>query len=194
MAFSLIFASAQNENVKLFTIFTSYGCGCTGSGGAPDTYTTQEEVLDELRQACNEIDFIEFEGTSAAAYKEVITNKDSYDGVLVIGRLAGDYRLAFTSLPTIVVNNLFKFMDAQPYHLFETGKIDHKSILKGGTDYHKPRILTAQLDRRNLSSPAVRESMFNDLVYKINLIQAIKKLQETGPATLIGLDIVETDR
>jgi hypothetical protein len=41
------------------------------------------------------------------------------------------------------------------------------------------RILTAQLDRRNLCAPSVSEKMFQDLVYKIKLIQVIKVLKDT---------------
>ncbi len=177
--FSSLVVFGQSSNTRVFTIFTSYGCGCTGSGGAPDTFTDHDEVLYELRQSCTGIDFIEWEGNSPSAFDEVTSNMDSYDGVLIIGRLAGDYRLAFTGLPTIVVYNLFEFMDAQPYHLFATGKMPEESVLKGGTGYEGGRILTAQLDRRNLASPAVRDEMFNDLVDKIMLIKVIKELGET---------------
>ena len=51
-------------------------------------------------------------------------------------------------------------------------------MLTGGADYQNLRVLTAQLDRRNLSAPSVREEMFADLVYKINLIKAVKELRE----------------
>jgi P2-related tail formation protein len=170
---------AQPSNTKVFTIFTSGGCGCTGSGCPPENFTTHAEVLYELRMACNEIDFIEWDGTYKEAYEEVSNNKDSYDGVLIIGRISGDYRLAFTGLPTVVVYNLFEFMNAQPYHLFATGNVPEKSVLKGGNDYKGMKILTARLDRRNLCDPSVTKSMFNDLVYKINLIKAVKEFKET---------------
>jgi len=170
---------AQSRNTKVFTIFTSGGCGCTGSGGPPETFTTHDEVLAGLREACNGIDFIEWNDSYSAAVDEVGKNKDSYDGVLIIGRIASDYRLAFTGLPTIVVYNLFEFMDAHPYYLFETGEMDENSVLTGGTDYKGMKILTAQLDRRNLSDPAVTKAMFDDLVYKIKLIRAVKALKET---------------
>lgn len=179
LVFLSLICSGQGNNTRVFTIFTSGGCGCTGSGGAPENFTTHEEVLYELRQACKGIDLIDWEGTYEEAYAEVNNNKDSYDGVLIIGRIAGDYRLAFTGLPTIVVYNLFEFMDAQPYHLFATGNMDKNSVLKGGKDYEETRILTAQLDRRNLCQPPVTKAMFNDLVYKISLIKTVKELRET---------------
>ncbi len=58
----------------------------------------------------------------------------------------------------------------QPWDLFATGKMPEDPVLKGGTDYKDVRILTAQLDRRNLCAPSVSEKMFQDLVYKIKLI------------------------
>ena len=177
--------SAQDENTKIFTMFTSSGCGCTGSGGAPWTFTTHEMVLEELQRACAGVDFINWEGSYGDAVREVESHRENYDGVLIVGRIAGDYRLAFTGLPTIVVYNLFEFMDAQPYHIFETGETDQeRNVLKGGTayadmtDYPAMKILTATLDRRNVCAPDVTEAMFSDLVYKIKLIRAVRELQE----------------
>jgi hypothetical protein len=178
IVFYATFTFGQSNNTKVFTIFTSGGCGCTGSGGPPETFTTHEEVLHQLQESCEEIDFIEWKRSYQEACDEIKSNKENYDGVLIIGRIEGDYRLAFTELPTIVVYNLFEFMDA-PHNLFATGKIPGESVIKGGMDYKNHKILTAQLDRRNLSTPAKRKSMFNDLVYKIKLIRSVKELKNT---------------
>ncbi len=179
-ALASLMASPQNVNTRLFTIFTSAGCGCTGSGSAPLNFTTHEMVLADLQNACSDVEFIRWEGNYSSAVEEVSNNEDKYDGVLIIGRISGDYRLAFTGLPTIVVYNLFEFMDGQPYDLFNTGRMDEeKNILKGGTDYKEKRILTAQLDRRNLCSPDAREAMWNDLIYKINLLRIVNELSKT---------------
>ena len=173
-------ATAQDENTRIFTIFTSSGCGCTGSGGAPWTFTTHEMVLEDLQRACADVDFIRWEGSYEDAVSEVENHREDYDGVLIVGRVDWDYRLAFTGLPTIVVYNLFEFMDAQPYYLFATGETDQeRNVLRGGTDYPETRILTATLDRRNVCAPSVSEAMFNDLVYKIYLIRAIHELRQT---------------
>jgi hypothetical protein len=134
--------------------------------------------VSDLRQSCGEVEFLVWEGTRNAAYKEIQQNPESYDGVLVVGGLDGDYRLAYTGLPTIAVYNLWEFMN-QPWDLFATGKMPENPVLHGGTDYGEVRILTAQLDRRNLCDPAVTEKMFKDLVKKVKLIQAVKKLKET---------------
>jgi len=169
---------APRANTTILTVFTSYGCGCTGSGGAPRTFTTNEQVLEALRQACDGVEFVVWEGTRGAAYDEVQRNRDSYDGILIIGNLDGDYRLAFTGLPTIVVYNLFEFMNL-PYDLLATGTFPEDAILKGGADYKDTKILTAQLDRRNLCDPSVSEKMFKDLLYKIKLIQVIQEIAKT---------------
>ena len=99
---------AHSEPTKIFTLFTSHGCGCTGSGGAPLTFTTNEEVISELEQACKGVDFIVWDGTRKAALVEMQLKKSSYDGVLIIGGIDGDYRLAFNGLPTIAVYNLWE--------------------------------------------------------------------------------------
>jgi hypothetical protein len=179
--FSSLVLFAQNRNTRIFTMFTSGGCGCTGSGGPPEAFTTHEEVLDKLHQECNGIDFIRFEGSISEGYNEVESNKDEYDGVLIIGRIDRDYRLAFTGLPTIVVYNLWEFQSGHHFHIFNTGEVkdDEKNILEGGTNYEHVKILTAQLDRRHLCTHYVREKMFMDLVYKVKLIQVIKELKET---------------
>jgi len=170
---------AQSGNTKIFTIFTSGGCGCTGSGGAPKTFTTHEQVVNMLQKACPGIDFIVWKGTNPDGLTEIEKNKDNYHGMLVVGELHGDYRLAFTGLPTIVVYNLWEFNAGHPWNLFATGKAPEGSVLAGGIDYKAVKILNAQLDRRNTCTPAVRDSMFNDLVYKIKLIKIIKELAET---------------
>jgi len=181
IAFSSAIVFSQSRNTNVFTIFTSAGCGCTGSGGAPMTFTTHEQVLENLQKACSGVDFALFKGTITAAYNEVNNNKDKYDGVLIIGRVDSDYRLCFTGLPTIVVYNLWEFQSGHHYHIFATGMVKDytNNILEGGTNYADVKILTAQLDRRNLCAPAVREKMFNDLVYKVKLIKAVKELKET---------------
>jgi len=90
--------------------------------------------------------------------------------------------LLFTGLPTIVAYNFFEWFSI-PHKLILTGK-EEDSILVGGPEYWnveekgKPRILTVQLDRRRTSPPAEQEEMFQDLVYKVKLIQAIRKMRD----------------
>ncbi len=178
---SLATVYAQNVNTTIFTIFTTAGCGCTGSGGAPLTFTTHEEVIDQLQAATTGIEFLVWQGSRQAAVEELESNRENYDGVIIIGEIDfGDFGIAFTGLPTIFVHNLWEFMTS-PYNLFLTGKIPEGSILAGGDDqrYRNRKILTAQLDRRNVCSPEVKESMFNDLVDKIKLIRVVKEVKGT---------------
>jgi hypothetical protein len=168
-----------DENTRIYTIFASSGYG--GAGEAPESLITNEDLLHRLQSECSGIDFIARDITKTdtsleEAYSELESSKERLDGVLIIGT-SREYRLAFTGLPTIVVYNLFEWMNI-PYKLFNTGK-QEDSIPVGGPDYEDGRILTAELDRRNVASPSVSEAMFEDLVDKINLIQAIKRLKES---------------
>jgi len=168
---SLLYAKT-GENTKIYTVFVSRGYG--GAGGAPKSFITNEEILHKLQNECKGIDFIVKD--TAAVLKELEDSKEGVDGVLIIGT-SREYRLALTGLPTIIVYNLFEWMNI-PYKLYNTGK-EQDSILVGGPEYQAGKILTAQLDRRNICSPSSSSAMFKDLVEKIKLIQAIKKLKET---------------
>jgi len=169
----------MNENARIYTIFVSSGYG--GAGEAPKSLLTNEDLLHKLQSECNEVDFItrditERDTSIEEVYSELESSKEDIDGVLIIGT-SREYRLAFTGLPTIVVYNLFEWMNI-PYKLFNEG-FEEDSILVGGPNYKDGKILTAELDRRNVTSPSVSEAMFKDLVAKIKLIQVIKKLKES---------------
>lgn len=168
------------ENTKIYTVFLNQGCSCP-AGGAPEGLITNEEVLHELQGKCSGVDFIARDITKrdisiGAVVNELEISKEGLDGVLIIGALGNkDYTLAFTGLPTICVYNLFEWMNI-PYKLYSTGK--ENSIKVGGPEYKGGRIITAQLDRRSVCSASVSSAMFEDLVNKIKIIQAIKKLKE----------------
>ena len=83
LASSLVFFAQYNQT-RMFTIFTSKGCGCTGSGGPPEVFETHEVVLEKLQQACSGTDFIRFEGSISEGYQEVEGHPNKYDGVLII--------------------------------------------------------------------------------------------------------------
>lgn len=171
-------SGAQKENTKVYTLFLSRGYGSAGE--APEAPLTNEELLSRLQSECPGIEFITKDMSLSKispeeVYRELQERKD-IDGALIIGTTR-HYKLAFTGLPTIVVYNLFEWMNI-PYKLYTTGKED-ESVLVGGRTYKNGRILTAQLDRRQVCSPSKREAMFKDLVYKIKLIQAVKKLKES---------------
>jgi len=122
---------AGGGNTKLFTVFVSKGCSCPGPGGrVAEGLTTNDELLKKLQSACKGVDFIARDITKTDTDIESVNNelessKEEIDGVLIIG-LTNEYRLAFTGLPTIYVNNLFEWMNT-PYRLYITGK-DEGSI------------------------------------------------------------------
>ncbi|MFO7853071.1 MAG: hypothetical protein ACQERS_01985 [Bacteroidota bacterium] len=169
----------EEGNTRIFTVFLSQGY--VGPGGSAINPLTNNDLLKKIQNECDNIDFINRDLTESgfslkSAFEELENSKDSFDGVLIIGTL-NDYRLAFTGLPTIVVYNLWEW-DKNPYKLFATGK-EEDCVLTGGPEYKNSRIITAQLDRRRICDPAKSQAMFNDLVDKIKLIQAVKRLKES---------------
>jgi len=169
----------MNGNTRVYTIFVSSGYG--GAGEVPKFLTTNEDLLHKLQSKCSGIDFIVRDITKTntsleEVYSELESSKENLDGVIIIGT-SREYRLAFTGLPTILVYNLFEWMNI-PYKLLDMGK-EEDSILVGGPDYKNGRVLTTELDRINVTSPSVSEAMFGDLVDKIKLIQVIKNLKES---------------
>jgi len=169
------------ENTKIYTVFVNQGCSCP-AGGTPEGLTTNDEIVGKLQSTCSAVHFIARDltkpGTNMpAVLDELEASKGSFDGVLIFGALGNrEYKLAFTGLPTICVYNLFEWMNI-PYKLYSTKK--ENSIKAGGGECKSGRIITAQLDRRNVCSPSVSAAMFEDLVTKIKIIQAIKKLKES---------------
>jgi len=171
----------EAKNTKIYTVFVNQGCSCP-AGGTPEGLITNEEVLRKLQAKCSRVDFIARDITKrdisiGAVLNELEASKEALDGVLIFGALGNrEYELAFTGLPTICVYSLFEWMNI-PYKLYDTGK--ESSIKVGGPEYKAGKILTAQLDRRNVCAPSVASAMFEDLVNKIKIIQAIKKLKES---------------
>jgi hypothetical protein len=175
--FASLAAFAQEGNTQIFTVFVTRGYG--GAGSPPESLVTNEDLLKKLQNECGGIDFIVRDMTTSKisfndVYNELERSKENLDGVLIIGTTR-DYRLAFSGLPTIVVYNLFEWMNI-PYKLYTTGK-EEDSVLVGGPEYKNGRILTAQLDRGNITSSA--DEMIEDLVYKVKLIQAVNKLSQS---------------
>jgi hypothetical protein len=175
-------------NTKIYTIFLSQGY--VGPGGSAKNPITNDQLLQKLQGEFSKIDFISRDITKDNISRESVLNelyesKENLDGVLIIGTLS-DYKFAFTGLPTIVVYNLWEW-DMSPYKLFYTGK-EEDCVLVGGPAYKEGKIITAQLDRRQVCDQAKSEAMFKDIVEKIKLIQAIKKLKESRILSLSPLD------
>lgn len=172
----------DNEKTKIYTVFMTDGSYLGGGEELleAESFITNKDLLNKLRSKCIEIEFIVRDLTHSDISAEQIYNelenlKKEIDGILIIGDLHGEYRLAFTGLPTIFVYNLFDSLHT-PYKLFATGE-EEKSIYEGNPEYKNGKILTAQLDRGNLTTSS--EGMFEDLIYKIKLIRVTKKLKES---------------
>lgn len=186
----------ESENTRIYTIFMDRG-GYLGGGEAlleSESFTTNEKLLQNLRSTCSEIEFIARDLTKSdmsveQVYDELESTKETIDGVLIIGDISGEYRLAFTGLPTITVYNLFASLHT-PYKLYATGE-EPESIWTGDPEYKDGKILTAELDRGHITSSA--DQMFEDLVYKIKLIQAIKRLKESRILQLSPRDYFSID-
>ena len=178
------------EKAKIFMVFTTKGY----MSKAPENLFTNDEVFRKLRETCKDVDFIVWDITKPDVTMEDIIadlnrRKENLDGVLIIGTLrplirgdspyagGGPFELATTGLPTIVVNNHLVFPWI-PYNLFKTGK-EVDLIRTGGPSYENVRVLTAVLDRRNQCKPSISQAMFDDLIYKIKLIEVLNKMKQT---------------
>lgn len=165
------------RKARVYCVLTSPGYIRTGN--VSDTLLTNEDLLRQLQEECADVEFIVRDMTKPDVSPESVSSelkdrRQDLDGVLIVGA-SRDYSLAFSGLPTIVVYNLFEWMTI-PYKLYATNE-EPDSILVGGPDYREGRILTAQLDRRKVSS--LSKEMFDDLVGKINVIAAMRRLKES---------------
>lgn len=164
---------------RILTVFTSAGHG--DPGAAPESLLTNEQLLHKLEADCVDIEFVVRDlnapsGSAENVAKEIQYLSDTLAGVLIVGPVR-DYAMALNGLPTIVVYNLFEFMNA-PYNLFRLGE-EKNSVLTGGAALPKPRVITAQLDRRNVAAPDVTETMYADLVEKLGTVAAIGQLKHS---------------
>lgn len=162
---------------SILCVFTSPGY--IGTGNIPETLQTNEKLLRQLQEACGDVRFIVRDMTKRdispeSVISELNDRKQELDGVLIVGSIR-NYGLALSGLPTIVVYNLFEWMNI-PYKLFATGN-EPDIILVDGPEYQAGRILTAQLDRRQVSS--LSKEMFDDLVKKLKVVVALWRLKES---------------
>lgn len=150
----------MGRDIRIFTIFATPGFG--GAGAPPDTLLTNEELLQRLQAACTQVTFVarDLRALGAGAVlNELEDQKECLDGVLVVG-VTREYGLFFSGLPTVVVYNLFEFMNV-PYALFrERGKV-----------------LSATLDRIGTTSPEIAAAMFADLAAKIKLLGVVGQMR-----------------
>ena len=167
--------SLQNDKrAKIYTVFF---------GTAPSRDDTDLEpitnaaIVRRLQEECGGVDFVVRDFTQSATMQSVMNEfqdlkKLNYDGVIISG-WPRDYELLRSGLPTINVMVVNDFMNI-PYPL-----------------YRKYRVIDAFLDPWWFSADlGVSERMFQDLVAKIKLIKALKRMKHERILTVTGADIL----
>ena len=145
----------NNKNAKIYTVF--HGLGLSHDDSSLDV-TTNEQIIRKLQSECEGVDFVVRDINKSDKAETVLNEikdlrKLNYDGVLVLGD-TNLYKLALTGLPTIL---------HIPYKLY----------------LEKGKILFSSLDRLSACSPSITSAMFEDLVGKIKLIRALKRMKES---------------
>ena len=166
------------RQTNLYTIFMDAGVQHFESEAL--TPSTNDQFLRDLQHRC---DGIEFTGRDIsrpdtdldAVMAELRESEDQYDAVLVIGGMS-DYRPALTGLPTISVYNFPGFSHV-PFRLFGE---------RGG-------ILTATCDRGNVCEPDRRDAMFEDLLEKIGLVDALARMNRSRVLLITDRPRVDDD-
>ena len=125
---------------------------------------TNEAIVRRLQEECDGVDFVVRDLTRGATMQSVLNEikdlkKLHYDGVIICG-WPRDYELLRSGLPTINAMVVNDFMNI-PYPLYKTN-----------------RVIGAFLDPwRFCADPGVSERMFQDLVAKVKLIKALKRMK-----------------
>jgi hypothetical protein len=152
---------AKGEKAMIYVVFL---------GTAPSRDDTDlepipnEAIVRRLQEECGGVDFVVRDLTRGTAMQSVLNEvkdlkKRRYDGVILCG-WPRDYELLRSGLPTINVMVVNDFMNV-PYPL-----------------YQRNRVVGAFLDPwRFCADPGVSERMFQDLVAKVRLIKALKRMK-----------------
>jgi len=168
----------DSQATKIYVVFTDAGVQHFESETL--TPTTNEDLLRQLQERCGEVEFtvrdVSQPGTQLdAVVAELEANTADYDGVLVVGGMS-DYRPALTGLPTIAVYNFPGFSHV-PFRLFE----------------ERRGILAASCDRGNVCEPSTRAAMFDDLVQKIGLVDALARMKRSRILLITDRPYVDDD-
>jgi len=151
----------NGEHALIYTVFF----GAAPSRDDTDLEPiTNEAIVRRLQEECDGVDFVVRDLTRGATMQSVLNEtkdlkKLHYDGVIICG-WPRDYELLRSGLPTINVMVVNDFMNI-PYPL-----------------YKKNRVADAFMDPWRFSAdPGVSEQMFQDLVAKVKLIKALKRMK-----------------
>jgi len=151
----------NGEHTKIYTMFFPTAPPRDDTDLEP---ITNEAIVQRLKEECDGVDFVVRDVTRGTTIQSVMNEikdlkKLHYDGVIICG-WPQDYEFLRSGLPTINVMVVNDFMNI-PYPLYKTN-----------------RIIDAFLDPWRFSAdPAVSERMFQDLVDKVKLIKALKRMK-----------------
>jgi hypothetical protein len=151
----------HGENTKIYTVFFGTAPSRDDTDLEP---ITNEAIVRRLGEECDSVDFEVRDVTRGTTTQSVLNEaknlkKLHYDGVIICG-WPRDYELLRSGLPTINVMVVNDFMNI-PYPLYKTN-----------------RVVDAFLDPwRFCADPSVSERMFQDLVAKVKLIKALKRMK-----------------
>ncbi len=153
----------NSKHAKIYTVFFRTAPSRDDTDLEP---ITNEDIVRRLQKECDGVDFVVRDLIRGATMQSVLNEikdlkKLHYDGVIICG-WPRDYELLRSGLPTINVMVVNDFMNI-PYPLHKTN-----------------RVIGAFLDPwRFCADPGVSERMFQDLVAKVKLIKALKRMK--GP-------------
>ncbi len=153
---------------KLYTIFF---------GTAPSTDDTDlrpmsnEDLIGQLKKDCPGVEFVVRDTSKSAKLKNILNEIDDlkrldYDGVIIYG-WPREYKVLRSGLPTINISIINDFMN-NPIKI-----------------YRENNVVPAFLDPWEFSTSSENISrMYHDLVEKIKLIKALKKLRDSTILTV----------
>ena len=151
----------KGENAIIYTVFFGTAPSMDDTDLEP---ITNEDIVQRLQKECDGVDFVVRDLTRGSTIQSVLNEikdlkKLNYDGVIISG-WPRDYELLRSGLPTINIMVVNDFMNI-PYPL-----------------YKKNRVIDAFLDPwRFCADSSVSEQMFQDLIAKIKLIKALKRMK-----------------
>ena len=153
--------TVRSGGARIYTLFFATAPSTDDADLEP---VSHEELIHRLRRDCEGVEFDVRDLTRSARLQSVLNEMKElqrlgYDGVMVYG-WPRDYDVLRTGLPTINIAIVNDFMN-NPFPI-----------------YAKNRVVPAFLDPWKFSrSPEAIEAMYNDLVGKIKLIKALKKMR-----------------
>jgi len=161
-------STRKTETAKIYTIFFGIAPSKDDTHLVP---LSNEELMRQLKRDCLGVDFTIRDLTKSAKFDTVLNEigdlqRLNYDGVIVYG-WPRDYKVLKSGLPTINISIINDFMN-NPVKI-----------------YHENKVVPAFLDPWKFSASVKNINlMYNDLVEKIKLITALKKLRASTILTV----------